>query len=56
MKNLFDRLADAFREEPMVSSSTKVTIAEIVKRKSSVVLFDGKLYRITAEEMEVPPK
>jgi len=52
MKNIFDKLADAFGEQKPVVSS-KVTIAELIKRKSSVVLFDGKLYRITVEETEV---
>jgi hypothetical protein len=55
MKNIFDRLADAFGEpKPIVTS--KVTIAELIRRKSSVVLYDGKLYRITVEETEVATK
>jgi len=52
MKNIFDRLADAFGE----IVTNKVTIAELIRRKSSVVLYDGKLYRITVEEIEVATK
>lgn len=54
MKNIFDKLAEAFGDAPPISS--KVTIAEIIKRKSSVVLYNGKLYRITAEEVEAAKK
>jgi hypothetical protein len=58
MKNIFDKLSDAFdafveQKPPAVS---KVTIAEIIKRKSSMVLFNGKLYRVTAEEVEAAKK
>lgn len=49
-KNIFDKLAAVFGEEDKPKS--KVTIEEIIKRKSSLVLYDGKLYRITAEETE----
>jgi hypothetical protein len=52
-KNLFDKLADAFGEQKPAS---KVTIDEIIRRKTSMVLHNGKLYRVTAEEVEPTKK
>ena len=52
-KNLFDKLADVFGEQ---RPNSKVTIEEIIRRKTSMVLYEGKLYRVTAEEVEPTKK
>ena len=49
-KNIFDKLADAFGE---IRPNSKVTIDEIIKRKTSLVVYGGKLYEVTAREVEV---
>jgi hypothetical protein len=38
---------------PATPAPPKVTIEEIIRRGTSLVLVDGKLYRIEANEVEV---
>lgn len=51
--NIFDKLAQAFGTRPSQQPNTKVTIAEIIARKVSYVVYEGKLYKVTAEEAEI---
>ena len=55
-KDFLEKLAAVFSDEPATPTNTKVTIDQIIARKSSYVLYNGKLYHITAEEAEVTKK
>lgn len=49
------KLADVFfNGRPFESkpADSKVTVAEIIRRKSSMVLFEGKLYQVTVKQID----
>jgi len=50
-KRILDILLD--RPAPPAPPASKVTIEEIVRRKTSIVRVGGKLYRIRATEVEL---
>lgn len=64
MADLFDGIAKTmdvfFNGRPAqprtVVPKASVTIVELIRRKTSYVRVNGKLYRVTCEEMEVTPK
>jgi hypothetical protein len=55
MKNILEKLAAVFVDD-VEPTKPKVTIENIIARKTSYVLHSGKLYKITAEEAEVTKK
>ncbi len=57
--NPFNEFADIFfNGRPFRRGETKhgITIQELIRRKESTILVDGKLYRVTIEPAEVAPK
>jgi len=46
------KLADVFFNGRPAEKDCKVTLPEIIRRKTSLVRFEGKLYRVVATEVE----
>lgn len=51
-RDLFDSFIGNKRETPAPAPKPTVTIDEIIRRKTCVVRYGGKLYTITAREMK----
>ena len=52
-----ERIADIFfNGRPAVPRDSEVTVPELVARKDSTIIFRGKLYRVSVEEMRLERK
>lgn len=50
--DVMENLKKIFKDAPSPPNS-KVTIAELVKRETSHIMFDGVIYQVTVKELEI---